>query len=61
MFLSLFAGDLYLVIVLLCIYLSFSALQSSDEEERACCFTLIVYLVLCDCWCSVALPCGSVD
>ena len=27
-----------------------------DEEERAGCFTLIVFLMSCDCLCSVAFP-----
>ena len=27
-----------------------------DVEKRAGYFTLIVFLVSCDCWCSVALP-----
>ena len=24
------------------------------------CFTLIVFLIKCDCWCSVAIPHGAV-
>ena len=31
-----------------------------DGEERAGCFTLFVFLVSCDCYCSVALPHGDV-
>ena len=31
-----------------------------DEEERAGCITLIVFLMSCDCKCSVALPRGIV-
>ena len=31
-----------------------------DEEDRADCFALIVFLMSCDCWCSVALPHGVV-
>ena len=27
-----------------------------DGEERAGCFTLFVFLVSCDCYCSLALP-----
>ena len=30
-----------------------------DGEERAGCSTLFVILVSCDCYCSVALPCGA--
>ena len=30
------------------------------EEERAISFTLMVCLMSCDCWCSVALPQGAV-
>ena len=38
---------------------SFLVLQTSlDEEERAVCFTLIVFLISCDYWCSVSLPRG---
>ena len=29
-------------------------------EERADCFTLIVFLISCDCQCSVAVPRGVV-
>ena len=31
-----------------------------DEEDRADCFALIVFLMSCDCWRSVALPHGAV-
>ena len=31
-----------------------------DEEERAGCFALIVFLIACDCKCSVALPHNAV-
>ena len=31
-----------------------------DGKERAGCFTLIVFLMSCDCKCSVALPRGAV-
>ena len=31
-----------------------------DEEERAACFALIVFLMSCDCYCSMALPHGPV-
>ena len=33
--------------------------QHIDGEERAGYFTLIVFLVDCDCYCSVALPHGA--
>ena len=29
-------------------------------EKKACCFTLFVFLVSCDCFCSVDLPRGAV-
>ena len=31
-----------------------------DGEERADCFPLIVFLVSCDCYCSVAFPLSTV-
>ena len=31
-----------------------------DGEERTGCFTLIVFLVFCDCYCSVPIPRGAV-
>ena len=31
-----------------------------DLEKKTGCFTLIVYLVFCDCYCSVALSYGVV-
>ena len=31
-----------------------------DAEESVSCFTLIVFLMSCDCFCSVALPRGAV-
>ena len=30
-----------------------------DGEVKAGCFTLIVFLMSCDCYCSVALPQGA--
>ena len=30
-----------------------------EDEERASCFTLVVFLMSYDGWCSVALPCGA--
>ena len=53
----LFVGILYLAFILLCITLCphwFS--NHLDDEERACCFALFVFLVSCNCKCSVALP-----
>ena len=38
---------------LLCVLTSFAI-------ERAGCFTLFVFLMSCDCYCSVALPHGAV-
>ena len=38
--------------LLCCLSVSFSF----DWEERADCFTLFVFMVSCDCYCSVALP-----
>ena len=50
-------GGSVLVFVLLCIYLcSFFFCQHLDEEENDSCFALIVFLVSCDCKCSVPLP-----
>ena len=31
-----------------------------DERERAGCFTLFVFLLYCDCYCSEALPHSAV-
>ena len=33
-----------------------STFQSSCKQEKAGCFTLIVFLMSCDCHCSLALP-----
>ena len=41
---------------LLCVLSSFANILMG-KEERAGCFTLSVYLVSCDCYCSVALTC----
>ena len=30
-----------------------------DGEEIAGCFTLIIFLMSCNCWCSVAFPGGA--
>ena len=50
-------GGSVLVFVLLCISLcSFYFCKHIDEEENDSCFALIVFLVSCDCKCSVALP-----
>ena len=50
-------GGSVLVFVLLCIYLcSFYFCLHLDEEENDSCFALIVFLVSCDCKCSVPLP-----
>ena len=43
----------YLVSFLVCNHL--------DGKESTSCFTLIVFLVSCDCKCSVALPHGAGD
>ena len=40
--------------------MSFLVLQSSYVEKRAGCFTLIVFLMSCDCKFSVAFPHGWV-
>ena len=46
-----------LVFVLSCISLcSFYFCKHLDEEENDSCFALIVFLVSCDCKCSVPLP-----
>ena len=38
---------------------SFLVFNHLDEEERVGCIALIVFLVLCCCYCSVALPHGA--
>ena len=51
------SGGSVLVFALLCIYLcSFYFCLHLDEEENDSCFALIVFLVSCDCKCSVPLP-----
>ena len=61
MYLTLFVGVLCLVFDLLCIvWFPFWFSNYLDEQERACCFALVVFLVSCGCWCSVALPRGAV-
>ena len=42
---------------LLCVLLVYNHF---DGEERIGCFTMFVFLVSCDCYCSVALPNGVV-
>ena len=37
-------------------YASIRVLSILDEEENDSCFALIVFLVSCDCKCSVPLP-----
>ena len=50
-------GGSVLVFVLVCISLcSFYFCSHLDEEENDSCFALIVFLMSCDCKCSVALP-----
>ena len=39
-----------------CFVIQYLVLLSLDEEERAVCFILIVFLVPCDCKCFVTLP-----
>ena len=46
-----------------CLYLFCIAILcviSSFAKERACCFSLIVFLVSCDCYRSLTLPHGVV-
>ena len=57
MYLTLFVGALCLVFVLL---YSFEFYNHPGKEERAGCFTLIVFLMSCDCLCSLTLPHGAV-
>ena len=49
-------GGSVLVFVLLCISLCSFYFQHLDEEENDSCFALHVFLMSCDCKCSVALP-----
>ena len=54
-------GFCVLVVVLLCITkCPFKFFNHIDEEERAGCFTLIVFLLSCDCTRSVTLPYSAV-
>ena len=48
----------WLCYAILCILSSFAIILIA--EVGAGCFTSIVFLVSCDCYCSVALPCDSV-
>ena len=51
-----------LAFVLLFISLfSFYFCKHLDQEENDSCFALIVFLMSCDCKCSVALPHDAVD
>ena len=53
-------GVLSLVFVLLCIILCpFLFSNHLDEEERAGCLDLSIFLLSCDCKCSVILPYGA--
>ena len=52
-----FVFDLYFVMYY---FVSFLVCNHLDEEERACYFALIVFLMYCDGKCAVALPCGAV-
>ena len=52
---------MFVPIVVVQCFVSFKVLNHLDGEERAGCFTLFVFLVSCDCYCSVALPHGAVD
>ena len=38
----------------MCVFFSFAMILMGDR--RACCFTLIVFVMSCDCYCSAALP-----
>ena len=40
-------------------FMFFNFCNHLDGEERAGCFTLIVFLMSCDCKCSAALPHGT--
>ena len=51
-------GPCFWYAVLLCVISSVVA--HLNEEERAGCFNFIVFLIPCDCKCSVSLPCGAV-
>ena len=45
-------------VALFCV-LSSSFCIHINGEERAVCFTLFIFLVSCDCYCSMALPQGT--
>ena len=64
MYLTFFVGVLYdtrVGLCLLCISLfPFLFCKHLYEENRTGCFALIVFLMYCDCKCSVALPYAAV-
>ena len=37
------------------------SLGGGGKREVACCYALVVFLLSCDCWCSVSLPYGAVS
>ena len=50
-------GPCFFYYVLLSVLSSFACIL---ERERAGCFTLIFFLMSCDCYCYVALPHGAI-
>ena len=58
MYLPLFVGVLCWSLFGMHYFMSILVLQSYlDEEERACCFAFIVFLMSCYCKCSMAPSC----
>ena len=47
------------VVKFLCVFSRFEIILTG-KRERPGCFILFVFLVSCDCYCSVALPQGAV-
>ena len=41
-------------------FVSFLVLQSSTQGRESWLLDFVVFLLLCDCLCSVSLPCGAV-
>ena len=60
MYFSLFVGVLCSSLFCFALLFSFLVLQYVEEEEKTCCFAVIVLQMYCYYKCSVALPHGAV-